>query len=182
MSVHITFVAHSTTLDNEAKKASGWYDVDLSALGKEQAAELGLRMTNETFDAIFCSDLSRSFDTAAIAFQGRRIPIFKDKRLRECNYGDLTRAPSQEIEHSKLLHLSEPFPNGESYTDTNGRMKNFLDFLLKEYGEKRVLIVGHRATQYALDYFIKGIPMEELLIAKFVWQPLWSYIWTGETA
>ena len=40
MTVKITFVSHSTTLDNEAKRASGWNDIPLSELGKQQALEL----------------------------------------------------------------------------------------------------------------------------------------------
>ena len=68
MPLKITFVTHSTTLDNESKLASGWNDVKLSDLGKQQAMELGERQKNEHYDVIFTSDLSRAIDTATIAF------------------------------------------------------------------------------------------------------------------
>jgi alpha-ribazole phosphatase/probable phosphoglycerate mutase len=39
----IIFESHGTTLDNEAHLSSGWFDVELSELGKKQAEELGKR-------------------------------------------------------------------------------------------------------------------------------------------
>lgn len=59
--VTIIFEAHRTTLDNEDHKSSGHFDVELSPLGIKQAQELGERRKNEHLDAIFCSDLQRSF-------------------------------------------------------------------------------------------------------------------------
>jgi broad specificity phosphatase PhoE len=35
--VNIIFETHSTTVDNLAKLAAGWYDVALSELGEQQA-------------------------------------------------------------------------------------------------------------------------------------------------
>src|SRR5471030_888291 len=49
-------------------------EVDLSPLGIQQAHELGNRRGTEHFDAIFCSDLLRSYKTAEIAF-GNTFPI-----------------------------------------------------------------------------------------------------------
>ncbi|MFV0626544.1 MAG: histidine phosphatase family protein [Alphaproteobacteria bacterium] len=175
MSVKITFESHSTTYDNEAKKASGWNDVRLSPLGYEQSVQLGERHIGKDIDAIFCSDLQRAYLSAEIGFAGRNIPIFRDKRLRECNYGDLTQADSSIIESQKHERISSPFPNGESYTDTNNRMKSFLDELKNNYDGKTVIIVGSRATQYTLDHFISGKPMEEIVSKKFKWQPGWEY-------
>lgn len=175
MPLKITFVTHSTTHDNEAKRASGWNDVNLSDLGKKQALELGARQKNEHYDVIYTSDLSRAIDTATIAFKGRNIPIITDKRLRECDYGDLTCHPNSIVEPEKINRLHTPFPNGESYMQTNARMKAFLEDLKQNYPNGKILIIGHRATHYALDYFLKGIPMETLLCQKFVWQPAFYY-------
>lgn len=77
---HIVFEAHATSLDNEADLASGHNDVALSKLGEQQAKELGDRYSGQQFDAIFCSDLQRSYKTAELAF-GNRFPIVKDVRL-----------------------------------------------------------------------------------------------------
>ncbi len=173
--VAIIFESHGTTLDNEAHLSSGHYDVGLSELGKKQARELGQRYINEHFDAIFCSDLQRSYSTTEIAFTGRNFQIIKDKRLRECDYGDLTRHPSKETEVEKAKHITVPFPNGESYEQASERMKSFLQDLLKNYNNKKIMIIGHRATQYGLEYWIKGIPLKEVVTAPWKWQPGWTY-------
>jgi broad specificity phosphatase PhoE len=172
--VTIIFESHSTTIDNEKHLASGWNDIELSSLGVEQAKDLGARRSKEKFDAIFCSDLQRAYKTAEIAF-GDTFPIIKDQRLRECNYGDLTQHPSAEVDPEKPKRITEPFPNGESYEQTSERMKSFLQDLLKNYDNKRVMIIGHRATQYGLEYLIKGLSLEKVIPAPWKWQPGWEY-------
>lgn len=174
--ITIIFEAHSTTFDNEAHLSSGHNDVKLSALGVAQAKELGKRYQNEHFDVIFCSDLKRSYKTAEIAFHGK-FKIIKDARLRECDYGDLNGHPSDEVEPQKVNHITEPFPNGESYEDCLKRMKEFLDELKTKYDgrQKMFLIIGHRATQYGLEHFINGVDLKTLVTTPFKWQPGWTY-------
>ncbi len=172
--VTIVFESHSTSLDNEKHLSSGWNDVELSPLGIEQAKDLGERRKDEKFDAIFCSDLQRSYKAAEIAF-GNKFPIVHDKRLRECNYGDLTQSPSAQVSQEKLKRIDTPFPNGESYEQTFERMKSFLKDLLKNYDGKRIMIIGHRATQYGLEHWIRGIPLQEVIPAPWKWQPGWIY-------
>lgn len=176
--VTIIFESHGTTFDNEAGLSSGHFDVELSPLGKEQARQLGERRSDEKFDAIFCSDLRRSYETAEIAFAGRNIPIIKDIRLRECDYGDLTRHPSMEVESQKGDRIAVPFPNGESYDECAARMKSFLDDLKKNYDGARVMVVGHRATQYGLEHWINNVPLEVAVTAPWRWQPGWTYEFT----
>jgi len=174
MAVEIIFEAHGTTYDNEAHLSSGHLDVELSPLGIRQSKEMGERYKDEQFDAILCSDLKRSYMSAEIAF-GTKFVIVKDKRLRECDYGDMTRKPSSEVDAAKTEHITIPFPNGESYEQTAERMKEFLQDLLRTYDNRRVMIVGHRATQYGLEHWIKGLPLEEVIPAPWKWQAGWSY-------
>lgn len=172
--ITIIFEAHSTTFDNEAHLSSGHNDVALSPLGEQQSKEMGERYKEDHFDVIFTSDLQRAFKSAEIGF-GNEWPIIRDARLRECNYGDFTQHPSEEVEKQKLLRIYEPFPNGESYKQTTARMRTFLEELLKNYGGKRVMIIGHRATQYGLDHLINGVSLEQLTSSHFKWQPGWEY-------
>lgn len=173
--VTIIFEAHGTTFDNETHKASGHFDVALSPFGEQQSREMGERYKNEKLDAVFCSDLQRSYKSAEIAFSGRNLPIIKDKRLRECDYGDFTGHPSGEIDREKPLRIRTPFPNGESYNQTSERIKSFLNDLIKKYDGKRVVIIGHRATQYGLEHWINKIPLETIIPAPWKWQPGWIY-------
>jgi len=172
--VTIVFEAHSTTVDNENHVSSGHYDVELSELGLAQSKELGERYKNDSFEAIFCSDLQRSYKTAELAF-GIRYPIIKDSRLRECDYGDLTQHPSSEVDPEKVGHINAPFPNGESYEQTAERMKSFLDDLIAKYDGKKVMIIGHRATQYGLQHWINEVPLQDAITVPWKWQPGWTY-------
>ena len=51
------------------------------------------------------------------------------------------------------------------------------DFLtdLGPYDGRRVLLIGHSATRWALDHLLAGRPLEELVDADFAWQPGWLY-------
>jgi broad specificity phosphatase PhoE len=173
--VKIIFESHATTVDNESEVASGHADAKLSALGLKQASELGERYKDNLPDTVFCSDLSRSYETGEGAFLDKNIPIIRDERLRECNYGDYTQHPSDEVKAMKVECIDKPFPNGESYRQCMSRMKGFLKDLVEKHDGKTVMIIGHRATQYVLEHWVKQIPLEEAVPASWKWQPGWTY-------
>ena len=173
--ITIIFESHATSFDNEKKIASGHFDVELSELGKKQAKELGQRRKDEHFDAVFCSDLKRSYHTAEIAFKNRDIKIIKDKRLNEVDYGDLEHHPNGEIYKVRADYINKPFPNGESYQQCMERMKDFIDQLEKNYKGKKVMITGHSGTQYRLEHWINGKSLEKVVTDHWEWQPGWMY-------
>ena len=173
--VTLIFEAHGTTFDNESHKSSGWNDVGLSPLGMKQSGEMGDRYKEDHFDAIFTSDLQRAYLSAEIGFVYKDWPIIQDKRLRECDYGDFTQQPSEKVDKIKVEHISIPFPNGESYEQTGERMKSFLQDLLKDFDGKKVMVIGHRATQFGIDHYLNGKSYKELTTTPFKWQPGWDY-------
>jgi len=173
--VSITFEVHALTFDNENHISSGFYDAELSVHGVEQCRELGERYAQDHFDAIFCSDLQRSYKTAELAF-GDKFPIIKDARLCECDYGDFTRHPAIEVEAERSKRIHTPFPNGESYEQAVNRVKEFLADLQRDYDGKRVMIIGHGATWRSLEHLVKGVPLEEALTVEHKWQSGWHYI------
>ncbi len=172
--VTIIFEPHGTTFDNEQHLNSGHYDVALSPLGEQQSREMGERYKDDHFNVIFCSDLQRAYRSAEIGF-GEKFPIIKDTRLRECDYGDFTRRPDLMSDDEKPKRITVPFPNGESYTQTTVRMKSFLEDLVKNHDGQRVMIIGHRATQYGLENIINDVPLEVIIPAPWKWQPGWTY-------
>ena len=97
MSIEIVFETHSLSEDNEVGLASGWTHGPLSAQGRELARELGARRRDNGIHTVFSSDLHRALETAMLAFEGLPFPILLDWRLRECDYGDLTRVPASEL-------------------------------------------------------------------------------------
>ena len=174
-SIEILFETHSTTTDNERWVASGWLDGQLSPLGRRQARELGERRVDEDVVAVFTSDLGRAAETARIAFGGRGLPIFHDWRLRECNYGMLNGTAVARLEVERTRHVQDPYSGGESYMDVAARVRSFLHDLSPRYADKRVVVIGHSATKWALDHLLEGTPLEELVEGSFRWQPGWLY-------
>ena len=173
--IEIVFETHSTTTDNERWVASGWLDGQLSPLGRRQAKELGERREDDELVAIFCSDLGRAVETAQIAFGARGLPIFKDWRLRECNYGMLNGTAVARLEIERTKHVLDPYSGGESYLDVVARARSFLHDLPPRYPEKRVVVIGHSATKWAFDHILEGTPLEEIVEDSFRWQPGWLY-------
>ncbi|MEX2301335.1 MAG: histidine phosphatase family protein [Bryobacterales bacterium] len=171
----LLFESHATSLDNEAALASGHFDVAISPAGEQQARELGERYRGREIDAVFCSDLQRSYRTAELAFDGRRVTIERDPRLRECDYGALTWRPRREVLAEPAARLDQPFPGGESYRQAAGRVKCFLLDAAARFDGQVILIIGHRATHCALEHWLKQRPLEEVLTAPWQWQPGWTY-------
>jgi broad specificity phosphatase PhoE len=170
----LVFETHTTSLDNEVGLASGWFDVNLSQAGERQASSLGTRYAEGLVQFVFCSDLWRSWRTAELAF-GDRAPIVRDLRLREIDYGQFTRKPVEMVDARRMAHLNDPFPEGESYAQVVDRVRAFLDELDAADEGRLLLVVGHRATFYALEHVLRGRPLAEVVSAPWAWQPGWTY-------
>jgi broad specificity phosphatase PhoE len=175
MGVQIVFETHSITEDNENGKATGWLPGRLSAIGKEHAAALGVRRRTDGLTAVFVSDLDRAVETVDIAFSGSDIPILKDWRLRECDYGLLNGAPTQEVQGDRLSHLETPYPRGESWIGATDRVGRALTDLPTRWAGQRVLIIGHVATRWALERFLEGRDLQDLASKDFIWQEGWEF-------
>jgi broad specificity phosphatase PhoE len=171
----VVFETHATSLDNEAGLASGWFDVALSATGEEQARLVGVRRRDDDLAAVFCSDLTRAFRTAEIAFGDRALPIVRDGRLRECDYGAFTRCSTLEVEARRAAHVSTPFPNGESYEQVVERVSAWLTEAATRFWGRTVLVIGHRATHYALEHLVRHVPLHDAVSSTWQWQPGWTY-------
>ena len=174
MSVEVVFETHATSEDNETGIATGWLPGRLSAAGREQAEELGARRCDDGIAVVFVSDLGRAVETAKLAFAGSSLPVVRDSRLRECNYGELngTAAPV----HDRAAHLDVPYLGGESWSQAVERVAGFLHELALERDGERVLVIGHSATWLALEVAADGQRLEDLVGAPFAWQPGWEYV------
>ncbi len=173
----ITYFVHGTTTDNENDIATGCLPGELSELGVQQAKDLGQLVADQQFDVVFCSDLKRSVESAELGFGGT-YTIIQDKRLRECDYGDLNGAPDTFKDRMKD-YIDTPFPGGESYSDVEARIASFVDYLRQEWDGKHVAIVCHQAPQLALDVIARGRTWEQAIGEDWrkskAWQPGWKY-------
>ncbi len=175
MEIKIIYFVHGTTYDNAKGLCSGFKQVKLNDTGIEQAINLG-KNTPYKFDVLFSSDLIRAVDSANLAFGS--IEKYQDKRLRECNYGDLDGKDKKLVVYEN--HINKCFPNGESLKDVEIRVRDFLKFVLENYQGKTIGIMAHRAPQLAIEVITKHISWEKAIDndwrKKGNWQPGWEYI------
>ena len=172
MAVEVVYETHSTTVDNEAGRATGWLPGELSELGREQAARLGERRRDDGLAAVYTSDLARAVETAEIAFAATTIPIIRERRLRECNYGALNGRPRDEV-HAR--GPDERYPGGESWREAVERVKELLEELTRMRDGERVLLIGHMSAWYALESRTKNLPLEDVFGTRMAWQEGWEY-------
>jgi broad specificity phosphatase PhoE len=175
--VEVVYETHSTTTDNEAGIATGWLGGRLSAEGRRQAAALGERRRDDGIAAAFVSDLARAVETAGIALGGSGIPVTRDARLRECNYGELNGMPVARLAAERSRHIEEPWPGGESYRQVVERTGAFLRDLAAGGREgERVLVIAHSANRWALECLLGGADLRDLVDAPFGWRPGWEFV------
>ncbi len=164
MAVEITFIGHARSLDNERGVASGHVDVDLAEDGVQTAQVLAAEFDTTPLDVVFTSDLKRAVRTAELVFGHRDIPITWDSWLREADYGTLGGLPSNQVNHAD--HISQPFPEGESYQQVMARVRSFLVDLLTRHDGQQVVIIGHRATRYGLEHWVNGLSIADAIAQR----------------
>jgi broad specificity phosphatase PhoE len=175
MAVRLVFETHSLTLDNEQGIATGWLPGQLSARGRELAAELGRRRRDDGLAAVYVSDLTRAVETAAVAFADSGLPLYVDTRLRECDYGEWNGVPVRLLEPQRRQRIDVAWPGGESYRDAVARMAAFLADLRRDRAGQRVLVIGHSAQRWALQHLVDGTPLADLVDAPFGWREGWEF-------
>ncbi|PZO85043.1 MAG: 2,3-bisphosphoglycerate-dependent phosphoglycerate mutase [Micavibrio aeruginosavorus] len=94
---YLVLLRHGQSQWNLENRFTGFHDIDLSDLGREEAAGAGKRLEKlgVKFDAVYTSTLKRANNTARIALenagQADLIPtMIAHDDLRERDYGDLT--------------------------------------------------------------------------------------------
>lgn len=175
MAIEIVYETHATTEDNETGVATGWLPGHLSDTGRANAVLLGRRRRDDGLAAIFVSDLGRAVETVEVAFAGTAIPVLKDWRLRECDYGQRNGAAAAEVHGDRRKYLDRPYPGGESWRQATDRVGRFLSDLPLRWEGQRILVVGHAATRLGLERFVGEEELEQALTADLVWREGWEY-------
>jgi 2,3-bisphosphoglycerate-dependent phosphoglycerate mutase len=90
----LVLLRHGESAWNRENLFTGWTDVDLSELGREEAVEAGELLKKEGFgfDLAFTSVLKRAIRTLWLVLDGMDlmwIPVHRDWRLNERHYGAL---------------------------------------------------------------------------------------------
>ncbi len=130
---------HGETAENVAQILQGHLPGKLTENGRRQAAELSQKLKDEvcSLDLLLVSDLQRTIDTATIVNEGLKLPVIYCPLLRERNWGTLTGMPVAAARTAAL-----PL-DVESVNAMFKRAHLFLDYVVTNFPNKRILAIGH---------------------------------------
>ena len=173
----LILLRHGQSVWNAANKFTGWTDVELSELGKAEAAKAGEDLAATKIDVVHTSDLIRAQRTAAIVMEHNQasidVPTHRDYRLNERHYGalqgldkDETRAKyGAEQVHIWRRSYDVPPPEGESLEMCAQRTLPYLsEAIMPDLSAgKTVLVAAHGNSLRSIVMEIEGLSKEEVL-------------------
>jgi 2,3-bisphosphoglycerate-dependent phosphoglycerate mutase len=166
----LILLRHGQSQWNLENRFTGWEDVPLSELGREEARKAGEHLRDVDIDVVYTSALRRAIDTATIALEAAgkgHMQLIKDQALNERHYGDLqglNKAETAEKYGDEQVHIwrrsfavRPPGEEGESLAMTIERvMPYYKSHIVPDLrAGKNVLVVAHgnslRALLFTLD-------------------------------
>ncbi len=160
---------HGQTIDNVARRMQGQRHGKLTELGITQAKKLAIRLQNEWFDAVYCSDRGRAVETALTLIElNQELPIVYTADLQEKNiwsYAGLTVEECDEHDKEFWLHT-----DGETDEEFQKRAENFVKMIEKKHkNHEKILIVAHAAINRRIVAFLLWVDVSRL--KQVPWQP-----------
>lgn len=163
----IYLIRHAETIDENGIRNTDEtpHDINekeiLSIKGEQDSKKLSENDELKNIDIIWSSSYTRAKQTAKYIANKNNVQYNLDKRLCERKLGNiedlasfmndkLTRDPSRE----QLAYPEFKTRDGESANDTNKRMNEFINEIIKKYEGKRLAIVSHGGAIkfYLLNY------------------------------
>ena len=165
-SMKLIVVRHGQTTENAQNIIQGQLPGTLSQKGIEQVKATAEKLKSVQLDAIYCSDLARCVDTAAIiARYHPNQKIVYTKLLRERKGGNLEGQVLNTAYWESLpgTEQSRRYPGGgESWEDVKTRVKPFLNKLFVDHQKDTVLLVTHGGVIRSIRAYMENIPLSEL--------------------
>ena len=130
----LVLVRHGQSLWNAQNRFTGWVDVPLTELGREEARRAGRALAGMRFDVAYTSALTRAQETLDLMLAAAEValPVVRDAALNERDYGDLAgldkaetaeRYGAEQVRRWRRSYDVAP-PGGESLADTAARAKD----------------------------------------------------------
>ncbi|WFA83706.1 histidine phosphatase family protein [Paenibacillus amylolyticus] len=143
----IALIRHGSTAWNKEKRSQGQTDNPLDQDGREQAVLLAARLAEESWDAIYASDLERASETARIISDRLGIQeIHLDPRLREMGGGQVE-GTTEEERLAKWGADWSTLDLGRELADAGTvRGSAVLEDIVQQHPDGKVIVVSHGAV------------------------------------
>ena len=148
----LLLVRHGETDWNADGRLQGQTDRPLSEYGRRQAQRLAGELADQSFEAIYASDLSRARETATILGERLGLAVALDPDLREKNWGTWEGLTSVERDRVEFV--------GESTEAHSDRMLRALRRIADRHpGERPVLVVTHGGSMRRVQVAAMGMAL-----------------------
>ena len=174
--MNLTLIRH-TSVAVASGICYGQSDVDVASTFEAEAGQVLLNLRGKTFDAVYCSPLSRCRKLAD--FCGFTNPIV-DKRLLELSFGNWEMKRWTDIEDHRLEcwydnWLSETPTQGESFNTMINRVEEFL-VEIKKLPYQHVAIFTHAGVIRSTGIITKQFSVTEAFDYKVEYGECYDFI------
>lgn len=141
----IYLVRHGETEWNNKKLIQGHSDIPLNVKGELQSKQLGEKLKDVHFEAVFSSDLIRAKRTAEIIILEKKLAVITTNALRERMFGRFEGKNIDKLRKAfgELLLIEKQDFEVESDDQILLRLNPFLREVAVAYQGKSVLVVSH---------------------------------------
>ena len=154
VATRLFLVRHGATQLTAENRFSGAVGVELSDEGRRQVRDLARRLADDPIQAVYCSPLSRTVETAGILAGPHRLTPFHRDGLREISHGRWEGLTRLEVETrfpgEYEAWEEDPFSfapeGGESGLAVLARALPVVREIVLAHTGKNVLVVSHKAT------------------------------------
>ncbi len=165
----IYLIRHTQAEGNRYRMMQGFWDGEVTDLGRRQAQALSRRFASLPLDAVYSSDLSRAVMTAEAAAGSKNLPVQRRAALRELNIGPWEQQFFGNLCHETpeltelFLHDSENWflPGAETFSQVRDRALRELRQIAAENEGKTVAVVSHGVTIRCMLSGITGLPLSD---------------------
>ena len=151
--MELYLIRHGETNYNKENRLQGDLNTRLNEVGRGQAMAVSKEIAELDIDIIISSPQRRAIDTAEIIASRINKEIIIYENLRERSFGILQGMLFSEIldRYPKFLEIVASENSGqiegvETLLEIEKRVSDVIDFLKKNYSNKKVLLVSHGAT------------------------------------
>jgi broad specificity phosphatase PhoE len=154
MATRLLLVRHGATTLSAEDRFAGATDIPLSDEGRSQAAALAERLRDDPIDAIYCSPMRRTLETASIIAEPHRLTPVSRPALREIDHGHWEGLTRHEVESRFKDEYArweeDPFSTapsgGECGVDVMARALPVVRAIVEAHHDQQVIVVSHKAT------------------------------------
>ncbi len=167
---NIYLIRHAEAEGNIYRRAHGWYDGRISAKGRRQIDALAERFRNVHLDALYCSGLIRTRQTAGAILKYHALELVDEPGLREISVGAWEDMPWGNLTYLYPEAMSafndDPdrwtAPGAETFPEVRRRIKAaVLDIASRHLGQS-VACVSHGMAIRALVSELLGVQSHEI--------------------